>query len=730
MLVSAAALAAAGLGVPASAADNDETALEEVIVTARMRAESAQDVPVSATVFSSQMIEDAGIKGVGDFIALSPNITVAESQSAGASFISVRGVTQVRNGEPPVAVVIDDVLQINSRQFTRPLFDIQSIEVVRGPQGAIYGRNAIGGAILITTKQPGNEMEGHFQAGIGTGGEYNIQGSVSGALVEDTLLFRLAGNYVDRKGYFDNIVLDRKVDPVEDFTLRGQLIWNASDQLEVTLGGNMTRTTGGGINFHYQAATYGPDGQPIAYDFAFADVDTVDRDFYANNMGDNIRDIDELSLKIKYEGDWGSVMSISSWNHVEEYLGGDQFPYSAASTLNPGPVFPFFDGGQTQYADVEAWSQEFRVASNTDQPLRWMAGFYYLKTDRFISTSTSADMEQGVLRVMREPFFADASNPTLSFFADDNDNTAWALFGNAAYDLSEQIEISAAIRYDEDKREQLVSPLNTGGTPGVTNTASFDKLQPQFSIKYQATDDINLYASWGKGFRSGQFNQNGVGAAAAGAGVNGVEDMVGPEETSSFEIGFKSEFMDGRFRLNGAAFKTSMKGQQYFVFIGAVSAQVLVNVDEVDLQGFELEAVMNLAEGFDAYASLGITDSEIKAYSVNPAAVGNRAPYVPKSTFNIGAQYRTAITDKFGIFARVDYERRGAQFWDPENTTARSAISLLNLRLGLEDPEGKWTLIGSVNNATDEVYNSEWVLGGFDHPGLPRVWRLDLRYNF
>jgi iron complex outermembrane receptor protein len=703
--------------------------LEEIVVTARHRAESLQDVPLSETAFTASQIEDAKIDSAGDFIAMTPNVTLAESQSAGVSFMTIRGVTQVRNGEPPVATVVDGVLQINSRQFTQELFDVEQIEVLRGPQGALYGRNATGGAILITTKQPTNETEGYVRVGLGKGDETRVQGSVSGALVEDALMYRLAASYVDRDGYLDNDFLGTEVDPYEDTTIRGLLKWHVSENLTADLRVNLGRTESGAINFQYQPALFDP-GQPCFTNNALAfagtsDADSVSRDFCANNEGEGERDIDETSLKLEYLAGAVSLTSITSWNKVEEYTGGDQFPYTAATG-----IFGVFDGTQTQYAEIEAWSQEFRITSIDDSALRWMLGAYYLETERFISTTTGIDNRQGITRIERRPAFTDAENPTLSFLADDNDNTAWAVFGSLNYDITENLEAAFALRYDQDERRQRVSEHNTSGLPGVENKEEFDKWQPKLTLRYRINEDMQVYGSWGEGFRSGQFNQNGVGVAAAGAGLIGVGDVVDQEETETLEVGFKSEFADNSIRLNGSIYHTKVDGQQYFVFVGEVGAQVLVNIDEVEISGGELELLAHLSDNFNVYAGIGYTDSEVTEYGLNPSAEGNEAPYVPKSTFNIGGQYRFAITDSLNGLVRLDYEHRGGQYWDPENSSKRSSLSLVNARIGVESVEDTWSLVASVKNATDEEYNSEWVLGGFAHPAPPRIWNLDFRYNF
>jgi iron complex outermembrane receptor protein len=712
------------------------SALEEVVVTARMRSESLQQIPLAETAFSSQQIEDARIDQVGDFINMTPNMSVALSQSAGVSFITIRGIPQVRNGEPPVAVVTDGVLQISERQFTRELFDIDSIEVVRGPQGALYGRNAIGGAVIVNTRQPTDEWEGYVRAGYGKGDDAMGQASVSGPVVADQLYVRLGARYQDREGYFDNINLGVKADPYEDLTVSGLLKWVVNDQFSAALNVSHSETDAGSVNFRYQPAILTADGTsldtslPFPFDFSVNDANLVDRRFNQTNVGDNERDISEASIKLDYSAGFGTFTSISSYNDVMEYVSGDQFPYTGALTqFYFGGAF-VADGGQTQFATVDAWSQEFRLTSRDDQRFRWMTGVYYLETDRFISTTTSDDRGNGLLRIERDPFFGDPRNPTLSFLADDNKNEAWAVFGNVAYDVTDQLEASVALRYDEDKRRQFVDERNTSGQPGAINEKTFDKLQPKVSLKYQATDDALFYGSWGVGFRSGQFNQNGVRQAAALIGLQGVDDFTPAETATTTEVGFKTELLDRRLRLNGSLYYTKDENPAYFVFIGSIGAQVLVPINEVTLRGGEIEAVARLADGLDAYASFGYTDSEIERYAVNPAVVGNRAPYVPDTTINVGLQYRRALSSYLGLLLRADYEQRGDQYWDTENTTARDPLNLVNARLGFEDPRGRWSLIGSVENLTDVVYNSEFVAGGFAHPAPPRIWNVDFRYNF
>jgi len=713
--------------------------LGTVVIQARGRTETLQSVPMSVKAFSAKAIEDAGIRKPGDFVAITPNLSLAETQSVGTSFMTIRGLSQVRNGEAPMAVVVDGVIQSDAKQFTQELFDVQSIEVLRGPQGALYGRNASGGAILIRTKQPGNRFGGFGQLTLGTGGEKVLQGALSGALVEDRLFFRLAGSVTDREGYFDNPGLGRKADSYRDETLRGLLTWNVTSALTLDLRTNFVRDRAGGGNFQYQPTHLKADctaDEANAFDFTRLDPNVASRIFCANNMGRNTRDMDEVTIKADYDLGFATLTGVASHNKINEYLSGDQFPYTATRNL-----FGMFDGTQSQFVDTRSDSVEVRLTSPTRKGLRWMGGLYGLRTQRFISTTTGSDLGKGVDFISYDPAFSSATNPTLSWFADHNRNTASAVFGNVDYDLSPKVEASLALRYDRDEREQRVDTRQSVGVPAgcsganpsaCTKTATYSAMQPKISLRYKADDGSLSYASLGKGFRSGQFNQSGVGAAAAGASppVNGVKDQIGAETTNSFELGYKTLLLGGALQLNTAVFKTEVKNAPYFVFIGSVGAQVLVPLDKVSLTGGEIEAVAHLGSGLDAYAGLGVTHSEIKAYEVNPAAVGKQAPYVPKVSANLGAQYRFAISPGLNLTLRGDLMLKGKQYWDPENSLARGDITLLNLRVALGDAKGRWSAALSVNNATNKLYNAEWVSGGFTAPALPRIVRLDLRHNF
>lgn len=735
LAVSSAAFAQGAAPAGASAAAAGE--VEEVVVTARMRSETLQNAPVAVTAFSAQKLSDARVQGVADFINLTPNVSIVQSQSAGTSFITIRGISQVRNGESPVAVVVDGVQQVTSRQFTQDLFDVQQIEVLRGPQGALYGRDAIGGAILITTKQPTNYFSGTGEASIGNGEDYRIETAVSGPIIKDKLQFRLTGVFHDFGGLIKDNFIDQTVDATKERAARLRLMAYPTDRLTVDFRAGVDYTLGAGGYFNYQPAKLDPNsrgGCMLDLSDPFGgpapNADSVKRTVCPNNRGYNYRDIEDTSLKLDYRLDHATITNILAAAHIGEELDVDQFPYTGSRNVLGT------DGTQTQWENTSAWSDELRVTSRSDQRFRWMIGAYYLSTRRYISTTTGFDEGLGILPVHRSLNGPETINPTLSFMADDNKNESYALFGNIDYDITSRLQGSMAYRYDWQKLNDYVEPINTTALPAgctAATTAScnqhrdFSQGQPKFTLNYKVNSNLNLFTDWGIGFRTGQFNQSG---AAEAASLPGLYDIVRPEVAKTFEAGVKSQWLDNRLRVNATFFNTQDKNPFYFLFVGSIGAQVLVNIDQVHLIGGELEAQATPLPGLDVFANYGFTHSSIDKYSFNPADQGRWAPYIPLDSWQIGAQYRRPITDSLGLFTRFDVEHHGKQYWDPENDTARSAFELVNLRAGIENARQHWSVVAYVKNLGDKAYNAEFVQGGFVVPAEPRQFGVDFRRDF
>ncbi|KPF64693.1 TonB-dependent receptor [Porphyrobacter sp. AAP60] len=720
--LTAATLAAAPLAAQdASSADAVED--QGIVVTGLRRSETLQDTPAAVTAFDAQTITNAGIERPADFIALTPNVNLVETQNAGNAFVIIRGITQNRNSEPSVAVIVDGVQQVNPAQFNQELFDIEQIEVLKGPQGGLYGRNAIGGAIIITTKAPTDEFAGNITAGVDNGFGYYLRGGISGPLAEN-VKFRIAGSYYDTDGFIDNTFLNEKADPVEDFSLRANLLVEATDRLTFDLRGSMNQLRTQGLYYNI-----------------VGDVNTV-APVRVNNPGQNDRDIYNAALKIEYAGDNAVFTSVSSYDTVKEVLTGDAFDFLPIEDSFFFNLFEFlfgpgngFDLNQSQYLNVKAFSQEVRLASPEDgRKFNWMAGGYLIDTTRFISTGNMIDTGNGVFPVFRSPS-TNPLNPQFSFLSDGQDNFAWALFANAGYEFSDQLRVDASLRYDRDKREQTtltpqaflpVVPGVPVAQSGEVRTAIFDDWQPKITLTYEPTRDLTIYGGYSRGFRSGGFNQTGVGAEAVNNGIVGVGDIFRAETADTFEIGAKAQL--GPVRLAGAAYTTLSKNSYFFVFLAESSTQNLGNIPETRLTGFELEATARIAPFFDINAAIGVTDSEIKEFP-DPSVIGNKAPQVSNYTLNLGAQYAGPISDTLDGLLRIDYRRTGKTWWEPFNTTVRDPIDIVDARAGVKLENGV-SITAFASNLFNEIYNAEFSPGGFVFRARPRRYGVEVGFRF
>ncbi|MBP7952112.1 MAG: TonB-dependent receptor [Sphingorhabdus sp.] len=688
----------------------------EILVTALRRDANLQDVPAAVTAFTAEAIENAGIERPSEFINLTSNVNLVETQNSGNAFIIIRGITQARNSEPSVAVVIDGVQQVNPASFNQELVDVGQIEVLKGPQGGLYGRNAIGGAIIINSQKPTDEFSGKISAGIDNGFGWQTRASISGPLGEG-VKFRVAGSYRDTDGYIRNTFLNEDADPVKDLSIRGNLLFDIGENLTVDLRASYARLETQALYFNI-----------------VNDVNDTSLPVRVNNRGQNDRDIVNVAAKVEYNADAFTVTSITSYDTVSEVLTGDAFNFLP---IEESLLFGLFgiDINQSQFLSVKAFSQELRFASPADQPLFWMFGGYYIATDRFISTGNQIDLGNGVLPLRRSPS-TNPLNPQQTFLADEQDNAAWALFANLGYEFSDQLRVDGSLRYDRDRRTNTtLTPTaflpNVSGAPqGVTGERrriTFDDLQPKFTVTYQPSEDVTLYGGYSRGFRSGGFNQTGVGAVAASNGIVGVNDIFDAETATTFEAGIKTRLLDRKLTLNAAAYSTISKNSYFFVFLAANSTQNLGNIPKTQLQGFELEANLRPAPTVQLNAAVGYTWSEIKEFPV-AAVVGNEAPLISRYTLNLGAQFTPAITDDVSGLLRVDYRRIGRTWWEPFNTTSRNPVDLVDARLGVSGDA--WALTAFSENLFNKEYNAEFSPGGFVFKARPRRYGVEASYKF
>ncbi|MGH8864891.1 MAG: TonB-dependent receptor, partial [Burkholderiales bacterium] len=552
------------------------TQIEEVVVTARKRDEALLNVPVVVNAYNAKEIESAGILRPQDFVALTPNMTMVQTQNQGTSFIVVRGISQARNSEPSVAVLIDGVLMANPSQFNQELFDIASIEVLKGPQGALYGRNAIGGAVIIRTTEPGDEIAGSLMAGYDSGPGYRARFSVGGPIGDsDTWKFQLSGSYFDTDGYINNPYLDEEADPFRDVSGRLKLIWEPNDSVKADFRLSFSQV----------------DTQALYFNIT-EQADDTSLPVRVNNPGENERDMFGASLKLDFDLGGGTLTSITAYDELQELLTGDQFdflPIADSVLFNCPLFFCGADQAQHQWLDVEAVSQEIRYTSSAEERLRWILGAYVIATDRFISTGNVFDFGSGVVpRVKRTPL--PQYNPQVSFLADSQDNLAWAAFGELSYDITDRVEGSVALRYDNDERENTTEtpqefiPAGISCTPpppavasdpcastGDVRKETWDELQPKVTLRFKPNENVMTYLSYSHGFRSGGFNQTGVGSTVPE--IPGINDLFDEETADTYEAGIKARFKDNRVMVGASIFHTQAEGSYFFVFDPNTSTQ-------------------------------------------------------------------------------------------------------------------------------------------------------------
>ncbi|MEM1019087.1 MAG: TonB-dependent receptor [Pseudomonadota bacterium] len=807
-LLASTSLISLTLGVPlASAQDQDlDGLLEEITVTGTKRDTQLVDTPVAVQVFTELQIEKAGIQRPADYLNLTPNVTFIQSNHAGEAFVNIRGQASVRQSESAVAVVIDGVQLATQNEFNGDLFDIEQIEVLKGPQGALYGRNAAAGAIVVRTKAPSDDFEGKVLASYGNWDSMVFQGAVGGPIIEGKLRFRAAASLRDTEGPFENINTGEDVFRSNEKNGRIRLDWLVNEDLTVDLRANASHLNGGGIAFNAQVAGTTVGGVPVAG----PDTGQTNIPFVADVPGANTQDKWSISAKVDWEHEWGTFTSVTAFNSITDNYQAKNLPYGAfadlstsfvTEALSPGTGLDvaaiFGDNTQKFRIANRAFTQELRLTSPSDQRLRWQVGFFFLNSDRNFTT------EQGINgRLPRDadgnllpPYVSqitmdatplppltrnligggsilptlgidgpDTSNGTLNFDRNDFGATNYAPFGNVEYDITEDLTILAAVRYDVEERDivtetpDIANPFfgvapgapastynlcvaNTGrNAQDCTEEATFKQVSPKVTLTYRLPDDTgNIYATWGRSFKSGGFNPIGTRAVllnSPGANPDNifVQDAYDKEVSDQFEIGFKSTLFDNRVRFNGAVFYTDVDNAQQFEFFPVGGIQAVSSIDNVEILGVEADIDVSVTNWARVFAGFGYIDSEIKELQAAPQFVGNVTPYSQEYNIVAGFQVDYPISDDLDFNARMEYNRWGPVWFDSSNLagTRRDPVDLVNARIGVSTD--RWQLALWSRNLNNEQYNIESVplLSALaaTFRAVPRSWGVEALVKF
>jgi len=611
----------------AAADDGGET----IIVTARRQNERLQDVPASVAVLTASTLQNTGANKADDFAQLTPGVTIVTGTAeAGDTQINIRGINGARDAESSVALVVDGILKTNTAQLNQPQGTLTQVEILKGPQGALYGRNAAAGAIVLQTLKPTDTLTGAVRASYANEATVEATAHIAGPL-GDNAGFVLSGYYFTTDGWWRNSFLgnSKTVDDKESWAVDGRIMLGQGTATQLDVKARYSKFSGASLPFN--AAFHLPLFGAVNPAF-YEDINKHPFAFSNNIRATNDQKSVDVSAKLDHE--FGNGMKVVAWalySDVRQDLVADGtsadfaryisnvdpavnssvascfastaaltgFPVNQPGAIGQIPV-PFIfapangstfgpyspttcDGTQYQLREQTDYSAEVRLLSNDDGPLTWQLGAYYLHIDRKTGVSLGADTGQGVIKQLYNA--PNSANPTSLLLADKFSTNVYAAFGAAEWKPSDVFTGGIALRYDIEDRAanslvpNVLDPF-TGGpiNPGLAfgafkpQNATFKQLQPKVTLSFHPSPALNLYANWGIGFKSGGFNNQGS-AAVVNANFNQfinagvtINDLYRKEKSSAFEVGMKGEVFDGRITYDLAGYYTRVNDLQFFEF--------------------------------------------------------------------------------------------------------------------------------------------------------------------
>ena len=676
------------------------TVLEAVVVSAQKREENNQDVPVAITSFTGSGLNARGIRTTTDLMQFTPGLQFSTNVVFGQPFIRGIGSNQLNIGsDPDVATMVDGVYIARPVGSVQNFLDVERVEVLKGPQGTLYGRNATGGVINIQSKAPTNEWTGGIETGVGNYGDVTGQFVLSGPLVKDRVLVRLAVGAEDREGYFYNAVTRSRLDDLDFQQGRATIDILPADDLRIRLIADAfhERDTRGTVAY---VTAPGPAtltfGTPVVSSPFVSDVNAA--------VGTRV-DVKGFSATV--DKDIGSLVatSISAYRD-SRYTSNLDLDFTRFSYADNEP----------QSETSKTFTQELRLASADTDRLAWIAGLYYLHEDATNANNYTFYTSNSVL-VIRGAAKTDA----------------YAAFGQASYRPIEPLKLTVGLRYSDESRSVDVSS-RTVATSTFSGSSSYTALTPKFGADYALDKDTMIYASATRGFKSGGFNATST-----------TNPPFLPEKVWSYEAGVKSEFADRRLRLNASVFYMNYSDLQVIVGVpGAPST--ITNAASAHIKGLELESQAAVTKSITLNAGLSLLSAKYDRYSsvdserptlglINLS--GYTLPRAPKATVTVGAAY--AQPTPLGLFSgRVDYSYSSKIYFVPFDTPLQTqpAYSLVNAFVSLDPLVAKNVTISAyVRNLFNKDYNqlllsNRGFYGTVAFPGAPRTYGVKLAYKF
>jgi iron complex outermembrane receptor protein len=693
--------------LPAAARAAFETALDEVVVTARKRAENAQDTPIAVSVFTAADLRDRTAANLPDIAVHSPNLRSSVGPQGGSSgHYFIRGVGQldfIASTDPGVGTYLDGVYLGRTTGAAFDLLEVERVEVLRGPQGTLFGRNTIGGAIQVVSAPPPEEPRRRIALGAGSRDRFEGRLSVGGPILRDRLRVDVAALARVQQGWQRRLVAETPTVDEHIHAARLTLDWRASPRVSVQASFDGTRSRGSADPHYLAAADESHGGRP---EFVVTDP----RVTWSGQSGRD--DLDVRGAALTVAGAFGgfTVKSISAWRDLDSRTGID-FDGSPAADLD-----------QLVFTKQRQFSQELQFSgSSWAERLDWLVGLY----------TFGERVEQNIPLV----FYGTAISQNNEFHGDSS-----AAFAHLGYALTPRLAVSGGARLShESKRHAFDHYIDRGAVreplfPPTTLRDRWNAFTPKLGLEFRATPELLLYASAAQGFRSGGFNGRPLGTAEFLS--------YRPETLTTFEAGFKSEWLDRRLRVNVAAFHSRYEDIQ--LTLTTVSPEgipivVVGNAGEAKLHGLELGVAASIATGLQLTADLGhlrnrYTKLEPGA-AVSPAA---RLPVSPRWTLNAGLSWVRPAPRRGRLRGRIDYAytSRYNYLFDNPPLSWQPGYGLWNARVGYEPDDGSWSVAAWLRNATNRRYAlfREDIRSGagvaIDWPARPREWGVELEFRF
>ncbi len=740
----------------------------DIVVSARRRNESVQDVPLAVAVIDDKAIEATGSYNVQRLTQLQPSVQYFASNPRNSSIL-IRGLGApfglTNDGiEQGVGLYIDQVYYSRPAAASFDFIDVDRIEVLRGPQGTLYGKNVTAGALNITTRKPSFTPEARAEVSVGNLDFFQGKASVSGALIDDKLAGRFAITGTSRRGTLYNVNTNRDVNGQRNIGVRGSLLWKASDTLNLTLSGDFNRQTPECCTqvFVRVAPTLRPANRQFESLAAASGYDVPSRNPF-DRLADNdsalsaTQNFGGASLLAEWQLGTGTLTSVSAWRFWDWKPSSDRdFIGLPITTISANP------SKQRQV------TQEFRYASDGTGSFDYVVGLFGY---RQVVDSTGLQ-EQGASGSLWLLGPTNGSNPALlNGLRQQTDihfeNNSVALFGRLTWRLSDTLRIEPGVRFNYDTKKASYNATVTGGLANPTAAQQALKnsiLAPQqydvdfkdgnvagdVTVSWQPVDTILAYGTYSRSFKSGGVNLGGLPTDANGNPALSIAS-VKPEKVNHIEFGLKTEFFDAKAKLNLSAFRTDVKDYQASVVNGQIGVLrgYLANADKVRVQGIEAEFLAKPAEGVSLYANGSLIDAKYRRFTDAPCAIeltggpqtcdisGQDLPGVSKWTLSYGAEYAIPAGSSNEIYAGLDgsYKSAFSSSATPSQYTRVDGYGLLSLRAGWRNDDG-WNVFGWVRNVGDTKYfdyltiqpgNSGLIVG---QPGDPRTWGLTVSKRY